>query len=248
MEKLTQPESPQVSVVFPAYNEAMYLPLMLWTLSQLNTSIPVEIIWVNNASTDRTWEIMTQSGITRVNEPKKGVSYARQAWLEASRWEYIATTDADTQVPETWIDWNLKHFKGESNIVCVSWGSTQVWAHWSHLIAKKWLRYFRKTLGKKWLAIDAFFWHNSFLIKEIANSVGGYQARTDLWEDTLIVRKMRQYGDTKRVYWDMDILVQTSARRVASLQNVLRKILERGYLIVHDNNTMPLGKTFSDIR
>lgn len=46
--------SPRVSVVFPAYNEEMYLPLMLWTLSKLATDIPIEIIGVNNASTDRT--------------------------------------------------------------------------------------------------------------------------------------------------------------------------------------------------
>jgi glycosyltransferase involved in cell wall biosynthesis len=47
-------DTPRVSVVFPAYNEEMYLPLMLWTLSKLNTTIPIEIIGVNNASTDRT--------------------------------------------------------------------------------------------------------------------------------------------------------------------------------------------------
>ncbi len=47
-------EQPRVSVVFPAYNEEMYLPLMLWTLSKLKTSVAVEIIGVNNASNDRT--------------------------------------------------------------------------------------------------------------------------------------------------------------------------------------------------
>ena len=47
-------EQPRVSVVFPAYNEEMYLPLMLWTLSKLKTSVAVEIIGVNNVSNDRT--------------------------------------------------------------------------------------------------------------------------------------------------------------------------------------------------
>ncbi len=60
MEGLTS-ESPRVSVVFPAYNEEMYLPLMLWTLSKLLTTIPIEIIGVNNTSTDRTGEIIEQS-------------------------------------------------------------------------------------------------------------------------------------------------------------------------------------------
>ena len=36
--------NPHVSVIFPAYNEEMYLLVMLWALSQLDTSIPMEII------------------------------------------------------------------------------------------------------------------------------------------------------------------------------------------------------------
>lgn len=54
MERLVSCDIPRVSVVFPAHNEEMYLPLMLWTLSKLNTQLPIEIIGVNNASTDRT--------------------------------------------------------------------------------------------------------------------------------------------------------------------------------------------------
>lgn len=53
IQRLTS-NSPKVSVVFPAYNEEMYLPLMLWTLSQLATQVPIEIIGVDNASSDRT--------------------------------------------------------------------------------------------------------------------------------------------------------------------------------------------------
>jgi len=62
--------NPKVSIIFPAYNEEMYLPLMLWTLSKLITNAPIEIIGVNNASTDRTWEIIEQSWIQRIDEQK----------------------------------------------------------------------------------------------------------------------------------------------------------------------------------
>ena len=54
MERLIQSENPEVSVVFPAYNEEMYLPLMLWTLSKVSTQVPIEVIGVNNTSIDRT--------------------------------------------------------------------------------------------------------------------------------------------------------------------------------------------------
>ena len=44
MKKIISDDVPRVSVVFPAYNEEMYLPLMLWTLSKVATTIPIEII------------------------------------------------------------------------------------------------------------------------------------------------------------------------------------------------------------
>ena len=62
---------PKVSILFPAYNEELYLPLMLWSLSKLSLSVPVEIIGVNNASNDRTGEVIEQCGIMKIDEKRK---------------------------------------------------------------------------------------------------------------------------------------------------------------------------------
>jgi len=37
-----------------------------------------------------------------------------------ARGEIVATTDADTQVPETWIDANIKYFDNDTELVCFS--------------------------------------------------------------------------------------------------------------------------------
>lgn len=238
--------SPAISIIFPAYNEEMYLPLMLWTLSKLNTLLPIEIIGVNNNSSDRTGEIIQQSWLVRVDEVIKWVSYARQAWLEAARWEFIATTDSDTHVPSTWIDANMKYFFSQPNLVCISWWSIQEWAHFIHPIAKKLFRTIRNTIANQDTTLDMFYGHNSFYYKDIAMRVGWYEKWTDQWEDSLIARKMRMHGEILRIYSDPDIVVTTSARRIGTLLRVLQMWIERAYLIrqAHD---LP-WKTFSDVR
>lgn len=239
-------KNPEVSIIFPAFNEESYLPLMLWTLSKLTTKIPVEIIWVNNASSDRTGEIIEQCGITRIDETRKWVSYARQTWLQVATGTYIATTDADTQVPKKWIDTNLAYFHSYPELVCLSGGSVQKWAHFTQPIARKCFRKIRNTIGKRNTAMDMFYWHNSFYRRDTAIKIWGYEPWSDLWEDTLIARKMKQYGEIARIYTDPEVVVSTSARRVWTFLKVLKTTMERAYLIYHA--TDPLWKTFSDIR
>ena len=58
-EKLAEKQckDPSVSVVVIAYNEEQRLPACLWSLSELQTKYPIEILGVNNNSKDRTEEI-----------------------------------------------------------------------------------------------------------------------------------------------------------------------------------------------
>lgn len=227
---------PHVSVVFPAYNEEMYLLVMLWTLSQLDTSIPIEIIWVNNASSDRTGEIIEQCGIIRVDEKKKWVSYARQAGLVAAKWEYIGTTDADTQLPSNWVDANIQYFKEDPQLACFSWESTMNNFHSSRDIIFSLLRPGARLVryilwNKREPAVDigkhfdAFSGHNMFFKRTDALLVGGYQAWFDLWEDALLAHKLWSIGKTFSLNTDPWAHVQTSSRRVSNLEWILEMSL-----------------------
>jgi glycosyltransferase involved in cell wall biosynthesis len=227
---------PRVSVIFPAYNEEMYLIIMLWTLSQLDTRIPIEIIWVNNASTDRTGEIIEQCWIIRVDEKRKWVSYARQAGLEVAKWEYIGTTDADTQVPPDWIDANIKYFEEDPHLACFSWESTMNNFHSSRDIifwllrpGARLVRYIlwinRELTIDHEKHFDAFSGHNMFFKKKDALLIGGYQAWFDLWEDALIAHKLWSLGKTFTLNTDPWAHVQTSSRRVSNLEWILEMSL-----------------------
>ena len=74
--KERQNDSPLVSVVLIAYNEERHLVSCIWSLSENHCHFPIEIIAVNNNSTDKTEEVLKSLGVTYYNETKKGPGYA----------------------------------------------------------------------------------------------------------------------------------------------------------------------------
>lgn len=92
-------ENPVVSIVIPAYNEERDLLKTLSSLAELQPNYPTELIVSNNNSTDLTQIILERCGVRTVFAKNQGISYARQAGLEAARGKYILSADADTIYP-----------------------------------------------------------------------------------------------------------------------------------------------------
>ena len=103
-----QSDEPLVSVVVIAYNEAMRLSSCLWSLSDLKTSYPIEILGINNSSTDETEDVYKAFGIRYFNEERKSPGFARQCGLDNSRGRYHFFIDADTFYPPLYIDTMMK--------------------------------------------------------------------------------------------------------------------------------------------
>ncbi len=99
-----QSEEPLVSVVVIAYNEERRLPACLWSLSELQTKYPIEILGVNNNSKDRTEEVYRRLAIPYFNEPKQSPGFARRCGLEHARGKYHFCIDADTFYPPQYVD------------------------------------------------------------------------------------------------------------------------------------------------
>lgn len=95
---------PDVSVVIPLYNEAPSLiELTEWILDELTDSFNIEIIFVDDGSTDDSWEVVKNLSYrfeevqgTRLQR-NYGKSTALQVGFEQARGEYVATLDADLQ-------------------------------------------------------------------------------------------------------------------------------------------------------
>lgn len=119
--KLSQKQSrePLVSIVVIAYNEEKRLAACLWSLSELQTKYPIEILGVNNNSKDRTEEVYQRLGLPYFNEQKQSPGFARQCGLENSKGKYHFCIDADTFYPKQYVDLMMTKLN-RSDVSCVS--------------------------------------------------------------------------------------------------------------------------------
>lgn len=95
-----------LSVIVPAFNEEMYLPRSLSSLQRAAAECrcSVELIVVDNASTDRTAEIALASGARVVCETVHNVARVRNAGAATAHGEVLVFVDADTVVPLEFLD------------------------------------------------------------------------------------------------------------------------------------------------
>jgi len=102
-----------LSIVILAYNEENYLEQCLQAVAR-QTIRPDEVIVVDNNSTDRTAEIACRYSFVRlVHEGKQGKVFARNAGFDAAGSRYVGRIDADTVLPDTWVE-NVKQYYEDS--------------------------------------------------------------------------------------------------------------------------------------
>ena len=114
-----QSDNPIVSIVVIAYNEEKRLAACLWSLSELQTKYPMEILGVNNNSMDRTEEVYQRIGLPYFNETQQSPGFARQCGLEHAKGKYHFCIDADTFYPAKYIDLMMTKLE-RPDVSCVS--------------------------------------------------------------------------------------------------------------------------------
>jgi len=103
-----QSDAPLVSIVITAWNEEVDILRTVGSLSKTKTSVPIEIIVVNNNSTDRTQETLDKLHIRNFFQPKQGWGPGRQMGMENAKGKYILLADSDCIYPSCWVDNLLK--------------------------------------------------------------------------------------------------------------------------------------------
>jgi glycosyltransferase involved in cell wall biosynthesis len=83
-----------VSVVMPAFDEEAFIAEALESVSA-QTYAPIEVIVVDDGSTDRTAEIADEYGARVLRQARRGPAAARNAGLAVARGEYWTILDAD---------------------------------------------------------------------------------------------------------------------------------------------------------
>ena len=110
--------NPEVTIIIAAWNEELRLLASIGSIADNKTNIPIEIIVVNNNSTDRTQDVIDKLHVRSLIQPIQGCGPARQLGLENARGKYILTADADCIYPEKWIDSMVQELK-KTGVACV---------------------------------------------------------------------------------------------------------------------------------
>ncbi len=197
---------PRVSVVVPARNEEDYIGACIDAILRQDPP-PDEVIVVDNGSRDRTAEIARAKGVRVVHEPRPGLHLARQAGLEAARFEVVANTDADCIVLPGWIEAIKEAF--EDPEVVETYGPLELFeAPWLDRVLAKYLYpaflWIMDRLGQPNTAGG-----NHAVRREVALAVGGYDV--PFGEDLHLMMKLKERGKIKYVPRQR---VLTSGRRL----------------------------------
>jgi cellulose synthase/poly-beta-1,6-N-acetylglucosamine synthase-like glycosyltransferase len=202
-----------VSVVIPAYNEEKWIGKTLDSLVAQKTTEKFEVIVVDNVSTDKTAEIVRSYNrklqIKLIKEKKKSRGAARRTGFAAAKGEIIFSTDADSVVPEDWIETIMEYFKDEK-IVAVTGtckiydlaNSKNVLFNTFHPISMK---LFRVLMGNYWLS-----GFNFAIRKKMYDESGGFDSQLNAQEDTDLAFRVKRYG---KIRYIPDPVVTVSGRR-----------------------------------
>ncbi|MGN7989428.1 glycosyltransferase family 2 protein [Pedobacter sp. 22226] len=113
-----QTGTPMVSIVIAAWNEEVNIIRNIASLANLATKIPLEIIVVNNNSTDATQLTLDKLHLKSYFQQIQGCGPARQMGMEKARGKYILLADADCIYPECWLD-DMLAILSSPGTVCV---------------------------------------------------------------------------------------------------------------------------------
>ena len=114
-----------ISVIVPVYNVEEYLEECLESI-QKQTYSNIEVILVNDGSTDRSKEICEQycekdSRFKLVNQENKGLSGARNRGMLESKGEFISFVDSDDVLKEDMLEQLIKQMTSEDIDIVECW-------------------------------------------------------------------------------------------------------------------------------
>lgn len=202
-------EMKRITVVVPTYEEERSIESFLKQFEE--QTVPrseFEIIIVDGDSKDRTREIAEKYADEVIIQRGEGIGGARNDGVDAASTPFIATTDADTVLPERWLEIMLSHFEKGDDVVAVVGPDGPI-----ENSMKARIVYF---LLRNIIYIATFFGlyttggTNSGFRKSAFLEVGGYRSLPHS-DDVEIGFRLKEEG---RIVYDRDLYVKLSVRRM----------------------------------
>jgi len=205
-----------LSVVIPAYNEEKYLPKLLESLERANRQLqtqrpgyPVEVIVVDNCSTDRTVDVAMKYQATVVGEKKRNIAAVRNRGVAVSNGKFLILIDADYRVENNFLIDILDEFDEHLGVVALG---VQVRVEPNEIDSV------RRFLANSSLSVIRLWKHMSFGVfafrRDYFERIGGFDEGVFGIEDLDIHERMnRDFRSYPRQYLILNnVLVYTSAR------------------------------------
>ncbi len=247
-----------ISFIIPAFNEARGISntinSILTEISKYPT-LSFEIIVVNNASTDETKDIaLAISKVIVIDEPKKGLVFARFAGALKASGELLAHIDADCLLPAGWIQICVEEFNKDPKLVAVS-GPHHYYDVYNDLnffekfIVNSYhsISYAVYFLNRHILKIGSILQGGNFVVKKWAwEQIGSASKEFSFYgEDTDLCQRLFKIGNVK---FEKKFIINASGRRLKE-----EGLIKTGGLYIINYFSVlffnkPATKKYTDIR
>ena len=208
-----------LSFVIPAFKEERYLPGCLGSILRETANLATPSISSSSTTPAGTAPARSPSpspAFASVDEPRKGLPYARQAGFVASSGDLIANIDADSLLPSGWIDTALRHFHADPDLAALSGPLVYHELKRSEdlmvrvFYATTWLTY---VVNRHVLRVGSMVQGGNFIVRRSAlRSIGGFNLGIAFYgEDTDIARRLHKIGN---VLFTFQLKMPSSARRL----------------------------------
>lgn len=237
----------KISLIIPAFNEEREIGPCLESIIKNAPENLVEIIVVDNASTDGTGKIAAKvSKLVKVaKEPNKGLTWARQRGYLEAKGDLLAYVDADTRMPKNWFKILNREFLKHEEIVCLS-------GPYYYYDLEDWQRKaieatYNGAFEAAYKATKAIVIGGNFVVKkEAIDKIGGFDTSIPFYgEDTNLARRIKKVG---KILFLKEFYINTSGRRFIEegFFNVgTRYILNYVWEFIFKK---PLNKKYKDVR
>ena len=180
----------KVSIIIPTYNEEKYLPSCLRSILDMNYSKEsIEIIVVDNGSTDETVNIANDFGVEILEDHSLNVSGLRNLGARKATGEVLAFVDADCIVDKDWLH-NAARYIGDMHVS--GWGSPPVFPENQTWVQKTWF-----LIRQKENIVQDVDWletMNLFVRKEQFAAIGGFNESLVTCEDVDFSYRISNHG------------------------------------------------------
>ncbi|PIR46850.1 MAG: glycosyl transferase family 2 [Candidatus Vogelbacteria bacterium CG10_big_fil_rev_8_21_14_0_10_45_14] len=240
-------EMSSVSLIIPAYNEEKYISECLkYALLEANGSF-LEVIVIDNASTDETSNIArTFEGVRVVREDEKGLTKARQRGFLEAKGDILAYIDADTRMPSGWFAKVQKTFQENRAVGAVS-------GPYIYHDIPKFQQWIVKYFWWYTLAIPIYkligymiIGGNFAIRRDVLSKMGGFDTSIEFYgEDTDIARRASKFCKVKFM---PKLIMYTSGRRFHGQGIVKTGVLYALNMVSQVVAGKPFNQTYTDIR